>query len=463
VRHVLEGSVRREGDEVRVAVQLIDSRTGYHVWAGNFDRSWRDVLLLQDEVARSVMDALQLVLASGRVAGPAASPSTIDSRALEPYLEGLAYLRQPGDPSVLQRAETAFRAAVAIAPELTGAHAGLCRVLARRFDQTRDRGALEQAERSCRRSLELDASLVDTEKALAGLYVSDGRHAEAIDAYRKVLTGHPRDADAHLGLGEALAGLGQTQEAEASLREAVAVDPSYWRAYAALGGFMFQRGRVDEAIGAYRRSTELVPSSASAWNSLGGALQLKGDFAGAETAFQKSLLLEPGKNAYSNLATIQFSAGNFVDAVRNYERAVALGAHDHIVRGNLADALWQIPGRRDEAAQTYRQAIELAEAELAGTPSDPTLRAQLGYYYGRAGDPERSALYLEQATRHGAGLLYVQYYRGVAAADRGDRSMALAAVADLVQLGYPPALLRSAPEFRSLLRDAEYKKIVDST
>ena len=62
VRHVLEGSVRRDGDNVRVTVQLIDTRTGYHVWAGNFDRAWREVLLLQDDIARSVTDALQVVL-----------------------------------------------------------------------------------------------------------------------------------------------------------------------------------------------------------------------------------------------------------------------------------------------------------------------------------------------------------------------------------------------------------------
>lgn len=463
VRHVIEGSVRREGDHVRVTVQLIDTTSGFHVWAGSFDRAWRDVLSLQNEIARSVAEALQLVLLSRQ--GPAArgGSAVLDTRVIEPYLEGLALLRQPGDLTVLQRAERAFRSATAVTPEFAGAHAGLCSVLVRRFDQTRDRDALEQAQDACRQALELDPSLIDTEKALAGLSLANGDYQQAIDAYRQVLARNPRDADAHVAVGEALAGLGRAGEAEASLREAVAVDPSYWGAHTALGQFLFQRGRVEEAIAALRTATQLVPSSAAAWSNLGGAMQLHGDFAGAGEAYERSLRLEPSKNAYSNVATIQFSTGDFAGAVRNYERAVALGEHDHVVRGNLADALWQLPDRRADAVAAYRKAIELAEAERASTPDDPTLLAQLGYYYGRAGDPARSQAYLAEASGRGADLLYVQYYRAVAATDRGDRATALAAVSRLVALGYPPVLLRSAPEFRSLLQDAEYRNLLATT
>jgi len=184
------------------------------------------------------------------------------------------------------------------------------------------------------------------------------------------------------------------------------------------------------------------------------------DFNGAANAYRRSLLLEPSKNAYSNFATIHFYLGQFPQAVQYFERAVAVGEHDQIVWGNLADALWQIDGRRDEAVRKYRRAIELAEAELVATPGDPTLRAQLGYYHGRVGDAEISERYLAQAAVTGADQLYVQYYRAVAAADRGDRAAALRSLTDLVALGYPKALLRSAPEFRSLLQDPRYKEIV---
>lgn len=460
VRHVLEGSVRREGEGVRVTVQLIDARTGYHVWAGNFDRAWRDVLTLQDDIARSVTAALQVVLMDAKGTEATARATLLDARAVDPYLEGLALLRQPGDQSSLDEAQQAFRAALAIAPDFAGAHAGLCRALARSFDQSRDRRALDQAEAACQRSLALDATLIDTEKALAGLYVFDGKFRLAADAYSRVIARNPKDADALLGLGEAYEGLGRPREAEASLRKATEIEPSYWGTHMALGRFLFQRGRADEALAAFNRVTELVPGSAVAWSNVGAALHLKGDLGAAEKAYAASLKLEPSKGAYSNVATIQFVLGRFEDAARNFERAVALGEYDQVVHGNLADALWQIEGRREVAVRVYGRAIELAEQELASTPNDSILRAQVGYYYGRVGEAQRSLAYLDEALRAGPELLYVQYYRGVAAADRGDRDTALAAVSDMIRLGYPREQLRSAPEFRSLLQDPEYKNLV---
>jgi TolB-like protein/Flp pilus assembly protein TadD/DNA-binding winged helix-turn-helix (wHTH) protein len=464
VNHVLEGSVRRQGDVLRVTVQLIDARTGYHVWAGNFDRAWRDVLSMQDDIARSVTDALQIVFAdaAGADSGAMTAVASVDATAIEPYLRGLAGLRQPADPSRIVRVVQDFEQAVSIAPGFAAAHAGLCRALARRFDISRDPQALSQAQLACRKALELDPSLIETEKALAGLYVSDGKFEQAVTAFRKLAAANPVDADVHIGLGEALAGLERGEEAEASFRRAVAVEPAFWSAHAALAHHLFQRGRIAEATEALRKVAELVPSSAAAWSNLGGALQMQGDFDAARRAYGRSLQLEPSQNAYSNLATTQFYLGHFGDAVASFERAVALGERDQTIRGNLADALWQLPDRRADAVATYRKAIELAEQELGSTPDDPMLKAQLGYYYGRTGEAGRAQKYLAEAARSGGDRLYVQYYLGVAAADRGDRETALAAVEQLVKLGYPTALLRSAPEFRSLLQDPQYKRIIGS-
>jgi tetratricopeptide (TPR) repeat protein len=450
---------------LRVTVQLIDARNGYHVWAGNFDRAWRDVLSMQDDIARSVTEALQVVFAGPAAAAAetgAAALASVDPAAIEPYLRGLASLRQPGDPSRVDRAIEDFTQAVSIAPAFAAAHAGLCRALARRFNSSRDPQALEHAQQSCRKALELDPSLVETEKALAGLYVSDGKFDQAVAAYRKLAADNPSDADVHIGLGDALAGLGRSEEAEASYRRAISAEPAYWSAHAALAQHLFQRGRIEEAIAAVTKVTELVPSSASAWSNLGGVLQMQGDFVGARRAYDRSLQLEPSKNAYSNLATTQYYLAQYGEAVANFERAVALGARDQTIRGNLGDALWQLPNRRADAIATYRKAVALAEEELAKTPDDPTLRAQLGYYYGRLGEADRSRTYLAQAAKEGADRVYVQYYLAVAAADRGDPATALAAVDQLVKLGYPPVLLRSAPEFSSLLRDPQFMRIVGS-
>jgi TolB-like protein/Flp pilus assembly protein TadD len=461
VRHVLEGSVRRDGDTVRVTVQLIDTRTGYHVWAGNFDRAWREVLLLQDDIARSVTDALQIVLTDRPAHAATGEPHQLDVRAIEPYLAGLAALRQPGDASQLRRAQKSFRDAIAIDPEFAGSYGGLCRVLGRAYQREGDPVLLDEAAAACKTALALDPSLLETEKALANIALASGRYEESATAFRRLLQrGNDQDADLHVGLGEALAGLGQGAEAEASYRRAVAAEPAYWSAHAALGTYLWQRGKLEEAASAIRKAADLVPSSANAWSNLGGVLQMSGDFDGALEAYRRSLQLEPSKEGYSNLGTTLYYLGRFAEAVESFERAAELGPYDHNMQGNLADALWQVPDRRADAVARYQRASLLAEKQLEATPRDPTLRAQLGFFYGRIGDGERSRRYLSDALGAGPELLYVQYFAGVAAADRDDRPAALRAVAELVRLGYPPSMLRTAPEFRGLLQDAEYRKII---
>jgi Flp pilus assembly protein TadD len=240
----------------------------------------------------------------------------------------------------------------------------------------------------------------------------------------------------------------------------VAVEPAYWSAHAALGTYLWQRGKLQEAASSMRKAAELVPSSANAWSNLGGVLQMSGDFDGALEAYERSLQLEPSKEGYSNFGTTLFYLGRYAEAVENFERAAELGPHDYTVQGNLADALWQVPDRRADAVARYQRATLLAEKQLEATPGAPELRAQLGFFYGRTGDGERSRRYLTDALQAGPELLYVQYYVAVAAADRDDRDTAMRAVSELVRLGYPPSLLRSAPEFGALLQDAEYRKVV---
>lgn len=467
VRNVLEGSVRREGNALRVAVQLVDAATGFQLWSGSYERDWRSVLAVQDDIARSVAEALKVVLAPAAAGVPVDAAAgtgpgeVLDVRALDPYLAGLALLRQPGDRSRVSEAESLFTQVIDLSPQFAGGHAGLCRARLKEFDQSRDPASLAAGESSCKRALELDPTLVDTDKALARLQLSAGEYAQAEERYRKQVARDPRDADLHIGLGDALSGLAKADLAELSYRRAVEVEPAYWQAYNALGRFLFQHGRSGEAEPVFLRMVALVPASALAWSNLGGARQMQGDFKGALAAYRKSLEIEPSADAYSNLATTEFYLREFDAAIVDFERSLALGGHDQTVWANYADALWQLHGRRREAIAAYRKAIELGEAERSRSSSDPMLLAQLGYYYERIGDKSSAAKYLNSAAASGASLVYVQYFLARAASDRGDIEGALAAVGKLVLLGYPVALLRSAPEFGELVRHERFQQLLN--
>ena len=443
VCYVLEGSVRRDGDKLRVTMQLIDAADGYHVWAESYDRSWRDVIAIQDDVARAVTDALRLVLAPRDPAerGPVRAP---DPRAYDAYFAGLALLHQSGDTSRLREAERRFGESVAIDPSFARAHAASCEVGMRLYRRTRDPGYLARAEQACRKALDLDPALLETEKALAGLYEASGRLGEAEAIYRRLITRNPGDADGQIGLGRTLESAGRFEEAEASYRAAVQAEPTYWGGYSNLGVFLSGRGRVAEAVEAFREVTRITPASANAYTNYGAALQLSGDLEGSADAYRRSLAIEPSAGAYSNVGTAYYFLRKFPEAVANYQRATALSEHDQVFWGNLGDALWQIPGRREEAIGHYRRAIALAERELQGKPGNAVLLAQLGYYHGRVGDAAESRRHLALVESTAADP-YVFYYAAVAAADRGEAEESRRLAAEAERLGYPAKLLQADP------------------
>lgn len=314
----------------------------------------------------------------------------------------------------------------------------------RLFRRTRDPQYLARAEKACRQALDLDSALVETEKALAGLYEASGRLGEAESIYRELITRNPGDADGQIGLGRTLESAGRFEEAEASYRAAVQAEPTYWGGYSNLGVFLTGRGRVAEAIDAFREVTRITPASAHAYSNYGAALQMGGDFEGSATAYRRSLDIEPSAAAYSNVGTASYFLRKFAEAAANYERATALARHDQVYWGNLADALWQIPGRREEATGHYRRAIALAEREIKSQPGNAVLLAQLGYYYGRVGDAAESQRYLAGVETTVTDP-YVFYYAAVAAADRGDVPASHRLAAEAVRLGYPAALLQADP------------------
>jgi hypothetical protein len=90
------------------------------------------------------------------------------------------------------------------------------------------------------------------------------------------------------------------------------------------------------------------------------------------------------------------------------------------------------------------------------------LKAQLGYYYGRVGDLERSRRYLDEAASAGPDVAYVQYYRAVAAVDRGDRATGLDAMAQMIRLGFTAEMIRNGPEFAAVLQNPEYRRLLGS-
>jgi len=446
---LLGGDVRREGDRLHVTVHLVSARDGRQLWEQSYDRYWRDVFATQREIAQSVANAIG-VAPTGLISERERQADFGNLRAYDTYLAGVAEMRSSGDLSRLGAASELFHRALAIDPNLVRAMAGLCEASVARYERTLATDDIADAETHCRRALEFDASLRETELALAKLYLTSGRHEQAEAVFRGLVARNPGDADAHAGLGSALHAHGENAEAERHFRRAIEVEPRYAGAFRALGGFLFSVGRPGEAEAAYRKVTELNPRSASAFSNLGAALLMQGELSEAAQALQRAIELEPSRAAHTNLGNAYYYLGRFAEALAQHERAQALAALDHHVVGNLADAMWMIPDLHARASGEYGRAMQLATEALRINPADAASWAQLAYYARRAGDEVAATRARVRAEVLGHGDMYVHYYLGLTEADHDDPVAAAAAIRRAQRLGYPQRLLEADPVLRSL-------------
>ena len=449
VRYVLEGSVRREGDRVRVTAQLIDADTGFHAWTESYDRPWQDLVRIQQEISGAIAEQLHSVITPELAQQLRRSP-TADPRAYDFYLAGLSQLRRGEGLGQIEEAADLFRRSLDFDPGFARAQAGLCEAGILQYQRTNATEYVHDAEAACRAALEADATLKETELALARLYVISGRHEQAEAVYRSLLRRAPRDAEVHMGLGRALARTGRTEDAERSFREAIVVEPGYWMAYNSLGSFLIERGRNAEAADVFARVTELAPRNPFGFNNLGAARVAAGDLQGSARAFEQSIAIDPTRAAYSNIGTLYYFLGRLEEAVTMYGKALEMAPEDYVLWGGRADTLWHLPQQRERARQDYRRAVALAERALEVDATDAETWAMLGFFYGRLGEQERSLRYLSRALELGPDMPYVHYYGAVAAADRGDRGEAARLVQSALQHGYSKVLVAADPALRDV-------------
>lgn len=461
VRHVIEGSVRRDGNRIRVNAQLVDTQTGYNVWAQSYDRAWRDVLAIQDDLARSIVEALQIVLSRDAVQRLAATTSS--PAAFQRYLAGLGALRQPRSSEQLVAAERAFRDAIVEDPRFAYAHAGLCETYTLRYARAKSPDVAARAERACAEAVRLDPASVEVQRAQGGLELALGRSAAAVATFQAAIEQRPDSADGYVGLARAYQGENRAADAERTYRRAIAAEPGYWQPYAAYGSFLVSAGRPTDAAVQLRRLVELAPDNASALTNLGAALQLGGDAHGAAEAYEQSLSIQPTAMAYSNVGVSYYYLGRYDDAIAMFRRATGLSPDVSLFWMNLGDALAVRTAGASDARQAYRRAVQAAQKALAINPRSADERAQLAASCAALGDRACADDAIRAALEVQPEGNYVHYLAARVALYRQDREAALASLTHAVARGYPRVFVRQGPEFAQIRSDPRFSTIAGTS
>lgn len=364
VATLLEGSVRRAGDRVRIVAQLIDAPTDQHLWAETYDRRLTDIFAIQSEVALHIAAALKAELSPDERAR-VGRPPTSDVLAYQLYLQGRFHLTRYTDES-MRKAIEYFERALERNPTMAQAHAGVAMAFVELGESgLRDPDAVyPKAKAAAERALALDGDLSDAHCTMGYckmVYEYDWAGAEA--EARRALELSPNNADAYDLYGRLCASLERHDEAIAMYRRARELDPMAHRVDLATA--LLRAGRPEDALAPARHAVEVDPEYA---------------------------------RAYSTLGWVLLGMGRQAEGLAELERAVAHAPGAALWQAQLAQAYAQA-GRQEDA----REILGKLEKQSRDRYVSPY---HLAYVYTGLGEADRAMDCLEKAFDHRAGALY---------------------------------------------------------
>lgn len=358
VETVLEGSVRRAGDRLRIAVQLIQVADGFHLWAQRYDRQMADVLTVQDEITRAITAALMPRLAAARPAPPS-RPWAGSVDVYELCLQA-RYHHQKRTPQSLQLALQLFEQAAERDPACALAYAGIAHVCLMMcyFGAAPIRTGMPRVMAAARRALELDDTLPVTHLRMAdALCFNDWDWAGAEREFLRALELDPDSAEAHWRYGLFLWSRLRGEEALLHLRRALELDPLSLDANWFLGFACVTSGRLDEAEEVARRMQAMEAGSWTGYQLQAWAESVRQRWPEAVRAYEASAAIENGPASLSALCWAYQRAGRPDDARRTLERLERLTLARPVPPTWLALA-YDAVGEHARARECMERAVE---------------------------------------------------------------------------------------------------------
>ena len=359
---VVEGTLRRSGNRMRLTAQLTDAATGRMLWTDTYEQQVDDVFAVQDSITRSIVQALKVKLSGtpATLASGTTSQGTRNTQAYDLYLRGRYLFGKRGDNSLRQSLRY-FDSAIVLDPAFARAYAGLA----------------------------MSASILP----IYAVVSSDSIIPIGIRAAERAIELDPRLADAHLGLANNLVFSFRWSEAESHFKQALALDSTNATAHQWYADLLYLTGRPRESLPSLRRAVALDPNSAVMRNEIGMALAMRGKFEEALEEMEHVLELD---------STFAFGRSNY--AILLAETGRVDSALKIPLDGSTFSAFARIKilrraGQTDEAAGLFRQA-------LAATPGNSTNAALRMYLHAAMENADSTVYWLNKAVDKRSGALF---------------------------------------------------------
>jgi TolB-like protein len=360
VRMVLEGSVRKQDERVRITAQLIDASNGFHVWSQTYDRELEDIFAIQDEIAQAIAGALKVKLATPAAAGPK-RPDTSDVEAYDLYLKGLSLWQARGQEN-LDQAQRCFMQALARDPKFAKAWVGVALVETLRPDW------------------------FGTPSAVA--------HPRARDAAERALALDPLLPEAYAALGNTAFNEGRADTARELFERALAIAPSYATAWQWYGWGLSTNGAFEEALPKSQRAVELDPKAPVVRQDLAIALFNLRRFSDTE-AVCRQILAEPADRhvCWSLIFESQMARKDYAAARATLRQAAEPRGADSV---RFVDQLMDAVEGKIDAQPLAARLLPMSDGFYDQSGLSPLMDADAMYWFIAVGRPEDAVARLQR-------------------------------------------------------------------
>jgi serine/threonine-protein kinase len=453
---VVKGSVERDGNDIRLTVNLIDTKNLRQMGSAMVEDPAGDLSTLEDEAVSRLAKLMNISVSADMLRNTGGS---LNPAAYEDYLSALGYMQRYDKAGNLDQAVVSLQKAIQTDPGFALGYAELGNAYRLKYSLDHDTHWLDEAQAYCQKAAELDSRVPAVFVTLARIHDLLGKHDLALQEFQHALQLDPKDAEALGGLARSYESSGRIADAEKTFQESVALRPDDWDVLNNLGAFYSRQGKYPRAIATYRQALQETPDNAELYSNIGSAYVDEGgadNLRLAEEALKKSISLSPGYPAYANLGMLYLQERRYSDSAAATEQALKINGNDYMVWNNLTIA-YQGANEPDRSQAARRRAEELAEKVVQLNPRDALSQSTLATFYAADKLSDKASLKIKTSLALAPDDPNVLSNVGEAYEFLGDRAHAIEYVEKSIAKGYALEDIRNTPGLQGLVSDPRFK------